>query len=672
MKHYPQTAPIRRLTSAAKVVLSTLAFAVSSHAALADATNELSLAQAFPLEKLSQILIPRDDWRPYPTWREHEHWQALSKAVTTNLIARGEEAMKVPFPALPATLYLAYAREGSRSRFESLYFERRTRLHDLVLTECAEGKGRFLDAAADALWAICEESTWCLPAHVGVQRARVGLPDVTEPIVDLFAAESGVTVAWTLYLLGPELDRVSPQLRRRAALELQRRILTPVLERDDFGWMALNVTRAERRPNNWTPWICASVLNTALLSETDAERRVRVVHKMLRSVDGFLRFHPADGSCDEGPGYWGHAGGSLLDCLDVLYSATGGKLDVYADPLVQEIGRFIYRAHIADNYFAPIGDCAARFQPERGLVFRYGKRIQDQNLKALAASSATVESILGDRFFGRELSAVFEAGEILAFEPKSPPLLRDVWLPSEDLQLMAARSYTGSAKGLYVAVWGGHNAQSHNHNDVGNVLVFADGQPVFVDAGAPTYTAQTFSAKRYDHWAFQSGFHNLPTINGVMQGTGRQYAASGVQSAVTDAAAQLELDLAPAYPATAKVKSWRRTVRLNRGRNVEMTEAFELTEVSGDTTLNFLTPLEADTSQTGRITLRTASATPSSQRPVRARLEYDTAKLSPAVERIELSDARLAKSWGTHLNRLVLRAKSPVLKDAWTLRVTQE
>jgi hypothetical protein len=49
-----------------------------------------------------------------------------------------------------------------------------------------------------------------------------------------------------------------------------------------------------------------------------------------------------------------------------------------------------------------------------------------------------------------------------------------------------------------------------------DVVVFAEGQPVFVDAGAPTYTAQTFSAKRYEHWAFQSGFHNLPTINGVI------------------------------------------------------------------------------------------------------------------------------------------------------------
>jgi hypothetical protein len=54
------------------------------------------------------------------------------------------------------------------------------------------------------------------------------------------------------------------------------------------------------------------------------------------------------------------------------------------------------------------------------------------------------------------------------------------------------------------------------------------------------------------------------------------------------------------------------------------------------------------------------------------RLEYDTMKLAPRVERIELSDARLARSWGAHLNRLVLRAESPALKDAWTLRLIHE
>jgi hypothetical protein len=664
-----KSAPFLSLHVALTTSLMALGVGNSSGAGATASPNNLSLARAFPAQKLEEILLPRDQWHPFPTVRERERWQELPTQVTSRLLALGNQSLNKPLPSLPATLYLGYARTGNRSEFEEVYFERRVMLQNLVLAECVDGKGRFVDAAADALWSICEESTWCLPAHVGVQKARVGLPDIAEPIVDLFAAESAVTVAWTLYLLGPELDKVSPQLRRRADLELQRRILSPVLDRNDFGWMALNVSSPEHRPNNWTPWISASVLTTALLNEPDTARRVRTVHKMLRSLDGFLIFYPADGSCDEGPGYWSRAGGSLLDCLDLLHSATDGKLNVYAEPLIQEIGRFIYRAYIGGDYFVPIGDCAARFQAERGVIFRYGKCIDDPNLKALAAYGASVDSILEDRFMGRRLNEVFYAGEVLAFAPAAPPLLRDVWLGSADLQLMTARSRAGSTGGLYVAAWGGHNGQSHNHNDVGNVLFFANGQPVLVDAGAPTYTAQTFSSKRYDHWAFQSAFHNVPTINGVMQSAGREFAARGVTCETNDGLAQLQMDIAPAYPATAKVKSWLRTVRLNRARSVEITEAFELSEISGETALNFLTPLEADTDQPGQVILHTIAQT---GRPlVSVRLEYDATKLSPTVDRIPMTDARLAKSWGTHLNHLVLRGRSPSLKDTWRLRLEE-
>jgi hypothetical protein len=205
---------------------------------------------------------------------------------------------------------------------------------------------------------------------------------------------------------------------------------------------------------------------------------------------------------------------------------------------------------------------------------------------------------------------------------------------------------------------------------VGNFLVFLDGQPIFIDPGAPTYTAQTFSAKRYDIGAFQSAFHNLPTINGVLQSAGRAFAARRVNCETNDSMAQLQMEIGPAYPAAAHVKSWLRTVRLNRGRSVEIVEAFELAETAGETSLNLMTPLEADISQPGQVALRGVAQ---SGRPAaKVRLEFDAAKLAPSVERIELTDGRLARSWGSHLNRLVLRATSPRLKDTWTLRVVAD
>ena len=75
-------------------------------------------------------------------------------------------------------------------------------------------------------------------------------------------------------------------------------MLTPALERDNFGWMGF---REGSRVNNWNPWICSNWLTCTLLMEQDPDRRVRSVEKILRCLDNFLNPYPKDGGCDEGP-----------------------------------------------------------------------------------------------------------------------------------------------------------------------------------------------------------------------------------------------------------------------------------------------------------------------------------------------------------------------------------
>ncbi len=404
-----------------------------------------------------------------------------------------------------------------------------------------------------------------MPAHQGAQTAGPGLPDTTEPVVDLFAAETAHTLAWALYLLEDRLDTVSPLLRPRLAREIDRRVLGPYLARDDFGWMGF--TPRARRPNNWNPWINANVIAAALLVEPSADRRVQLVHKALQSLDRYLGPHPRDGSCDEGPAYWTRAGASLFESLELLHSASAGRIDEFANPVIGDIGRFIYRVRIAGDWFVNIGDADARVSIDRGLAFRYGAAIGDPLLQALGASGATERDVaLGDRSIGRALFSLFGWEALAASRTLPTPLVRDTWLPDADLQMMTARDREGSAEGFFVAAWGGHNDQSHNHNDVGNALVFFDGQPVLVDAGRPTYTSQTFSSRRYEIWAMQSAFHNLPTVNGVMQAAGRAFAASNVAHTASQDSAELQLDISPAYPKAAGLTSWVRSVRPRSGQ----------------------------------------------------------------------------------------------------------
>jgi len=630
--------------------------------------ENVSLSESYPKQELQGILIPRTEWRPFAKAKDRSAWAAISEPIRDKFITLGEEFLGKDVPNLPATLYLEYRRMGNRSNYQDVWLERRKMLHCLVLAECMERKGRFLDAIANVIWAICEESSWTFPAHVGAQKADSGLPDVTEPIVALFSAETASSLVWTVYLLKEQLDTISPQLCRRAEREIDLRILTPYLERDNFGWMAFRARSDGRRPNNWNPWINSNVLAATLLIEKDKRRRLDLVYKVLRCLDNFLVPYPSDGSCDEGPSYWGRAGASVFDNLELLYSATDGHFDLYEDSAIREIGRFIYRAHISSDYFANIGDCDARLDIDRDVIFRYGMRIKDEKMKSLATFGLTEqESFEAEKNFrslGRMLHELFNLPNLLAAKSSSQPFVRDVWLGHEDMQLMVARDKDGSTEGLYVACWAGHNGQSHNHNDVGNFIIFADGRPFIIDIGRPTYTRQTFSSRRYEIHEMQSAFHNLPTINGIMQQAGKRYAARDVQYNLKEAGARLRMDIAPAYPDKAGVRTWVRTVRLSRGTDIQVVDSFTLKQVSKDITQNLITPCEVILNEPGRLVLRDSEG-------IELAIGYDRDILIARTESIPPEDDKLAKIWGRRLYRILLKPKSATRAATWTLRFSK-
>jgi hypothetical protein len=628
--------------------------------------KRFKLRELYPQEKVGQVLIPREQWHPWPKCNDRPAWESLPPQVRKDLIANGERYLGYAWPDLPATLFLEYAREGNRSRYEHEHFARRTALTDLIIAECVEGKGRFLDTIANGVWAICEESFWGVPAHVGAQKAGSGLPDPEEPIVDLFAGETGESLAWASYLVGEQLDRVSPMIRKRIRHEIDRRILTPCLTRDDFGWMGF----AGGRVNNWNPWCNSNWLACTLLVEPDESRRSAAVAKIVRSLDHFLDAYDDDGGCDEGPGYWSRAGASLLDCLELLRSATNGAIDVYDRPLIQEIGRYIYRVHIADDYFVNFADASARASPSGELVYRYGKRIGDEQLAGFGAYLWTRERGDGTGFargggytVGRYLSAIFNAAEVTA-APGQPPLPRDAWLGG--IQVMTARCRAGTPEGFFIAAKGGHNAESHNHNDVGSFIVYRNGRPVLIDVGVETYSRKTFSGQRYEIWTMQSAYHNLPTIGDVMQSPGRQFAARSVAHEATDDHAALRLDIAGAYPEQANVKAWRRTVRLNRDRNVEVVEDYTLTKPAGEITLTLMTPCRVKAEKPGRLLLE---ALPAGEPDTSVRVVYDEAKLQAVLETIPVEDGRLRSVWPAQMTRILLKAEKPALQDTWTVRI---
>jgi hypothetical protein len=409
-----------------------------------------------------------------------------------------------------------------------------------------------------------------------------------------------------------------------------------------------------RTVNNWNPWINSNWLTAVLLLERDEARRLRAVEKIGRSLDRFIDAYPDDGGCDEGPGYWGHAAGSMFECLELLSSATGGRIDIRRAPIVRAMGRFIASAYIKDEWFINIGDAAARLRPSPELVYVYGKAAGEPGVAQFGAWLARRRGPFGPADIqaygtpGRWLPALAVSAEIQQAQV-AEPLAGEVWLP--DLQLMAAREKPGSADGLYVAAWGGHNAQSHNHNDVGNVLIFADGRPLLVDAGVEQYTSKTFSARRYEIWTMQSQWHNLPAINGTDQGAGASFKARDVSFSAGPGKVRFSLDIAPAWPAEAAVRRWKRDIVLDRERReVTIDEDYTLSSAREPVRLNLLVQLKPDVSQAGRILLAGEGGR-------RHEIGYDASAFTASVEERRIDDPRLRPIWGDRLYRIVLAAK---------------
>jgi hypothetical protein len=408
------------------------------------------------------------------------------------VVASARAQLVKPWPALPVSLYLRYFRDGDRSAFELPYFHRRRRLGAAALAWVATGEAVFADELADGVGLVCDESTWCVPAH-----ARHSLTDEVASClpgpgsggyIDLFNCETALVLAEACQLAGPALDGVDGRLRERAREEIRRRVLDPILGGATPWWM--------QGGNNWSVWCASSLLVAAGFAlHGDPSAWGRLAHRMIGVADRYVERQAPDGGCDEGVMYWSVAGGCVGRLIEELRLRTGGMVDGWqADPRVREIMRFPGRMHLGGGTFPAFADGGPRPTLPVGVLARSAAALAAPELLALARLLAAPE---------RETDvAAIGVGDLLPQQLRSlwwfetaaaaPTLvLADAWLP--DLQVVVAHG-----GGTALAAKGGHNDENHNHCDVGQFVVHRHGVPLLVDAGRGNYTAQTFSPRRYE------------------------------------------------------------------------------------------------------------------------------------------------------------------------------
>ena len=470
---------------------------------------------------------------PFPAMEDRTAWNGIGPETRAALEDMAAFWRGKPWPVLTAGNYIAFTASGSRQAFEKPYFDRRRKLCAALTDACVTGDAEKLADVADGIWCICEETSWVISAHNEPGRfGKQPLPDPLTPRIDLFCAQTGMILALCAALAGKGLDAISPLICDRIARELETRILIPFETTDDHWWMGV----VRKDLNNWTPWIVSNVMLTACLRiRGDRARLCALLERACIMLDRYLAVMPEDGGCDEGMGYWNLAGGMLLDCLELLEHATDGKMTFRNDRKIISILSYPLHAYLGNGWCVNFADCDAR--PEIGgeRIRRAGEMTGQRRLSAFgAAHLMPLPQHLADTpQLWRLLNAVFHQ---VPPEPDITPE-EDVWLP--DLQV---RSLTRG--GVTLVCKAGHNGENHNHNDVGSLIVCADGGPVIADAGNMIYTAKTFSEERYTLWNTRGMYHSLPVIGGAEQQPGAERRARSVRY-LTDG---LELDMSLCYP----------------------------------------------------------------------------------------------------------------------------
>jgi Heparinase II/III-like protein len=611
------------------------------------------LGNKFTLDELGKIVIPYSKWMAFPKIEDRQGW---SKADQQMLKTYYDEALKYvtyQWPPIPATTTLMFARTGNRSEYEAISFQKRRILGTLLLGEIYENKGRFTDQIIDGVWSICEETYWGVNSTVGAWHAGIGLPDISDPYVDLFVAETATYLSLVDYFMGEKLDAVSPQVRKRIYYETNTRFFVPAMTYD-LGWMGFN--RKAGRPNNWNPWICSNWLITALLLERNDSRRVEMVNRILKTLDNFLSPYPQDGGCDEGPGYWNVAGGSLFDNLQFLNMATNNAFQyVFNDEKVKNMGRYVYNTQISEKYCLNFADASPRLGGSGPMIWRYGKAIGDEKMQQYGAFYKSVPTgRVGSFQFFRVFFDLFQDPEYNT-TAKALPLPKEAWFPN--LQVMVARDKEGSTDGFFIAAKGGHNAESHNHNDVGSFVVYYNGLPVLIDVGSGTYTAKTFNSHRYEIWSNCSDYHNLPTINGITQSPGAQFKALNAAFTSSKSYSQVLLDISHAYPETAGVTKLQRTVRLNRGKNVEINDEMQFTKPE-TFFQSYMTCYKPEVGASGQVVIH---STPLNARANDFVIKYNPDQFKAEIEKVALDapeDKGVISNWGDNVYRIKFTAVS--------------
>lgn len=458
------------------------------------------------------------------------------------------------YPHTTYTLYREFERSGLRDSFQSVYFARRAQLTRAVL-EMILGDISYRDTIHDLLWSICEETTWVLPAHEeqgpdfwdlhpsprtyawGAHTALTREPDS----IDLFAAETGASLAETIHFLG---DQLAPEVCQRVRQEVQRHIFKPYLAYGRQHWWFKGAL-------NWNG-VCNGAIGLAFMRlEKDPQTLAEALEMVLEGFEAYIAtgFEP-DGGSIEGISYWTYGLMYYVTLAELLRQRTGSALDLLANPRLVDIAHYPLAMALSPGIFVNFGDAQETVALEPGIVSRIAERTgvaaltglltSPEKLEGLGVSSAKLAILLRD--------AAWWDGRYREFPNEAHA---NMFLP--DYAIVKFTGQTSEKQPVILVAKAGHNDGHHSHTDIGHFILHVGGESLLCDPGRGLYSREYFRQPRYDNLFNNSLSHSVPRIGGHLQAPGpefggsRQYHGNIVEHGKKEGLDYVIIDFHPAY-----------------------------------------------------------------------------------------------------------------------------
>lgn len=447
-------------------------------------------------------------------------------------------------PPLTDEMYLAAARSGTRGEYGRNNLSRAIRLSLFVVAEGLQAEGRYLPAVERELDAILSQRTWVLPGHDRDLRCFEG----KRADIDLGVAMRAWDLATAAWILDPVLPGY---LKSRLVSELNSRVWEPYRIRVQKGDERL--CNWVTRTSNWNAVCHGGVLGSLITLMPDPDERVELVQAGLGFLNNFLLGFEEDGYCSEGLGYWNY-GFTHYACLaELVRNVTAGKVDLWKWKGIREFALFARRLELADGLFPAFADCPVFARPLRWLQMLAENRT---GVSPTYSPQATTDF----KHFYELITMSFSKGCPVPDGNVEPENGLRSFFPVSGV--LVCRPVEGK-EGFSLAAKAGHNAELHNHNDLGSFIVALRKELLLVDPGTEVYTARTFSPDRYASLLLNSYGHSVPVVAGKLQSTGKQAAARILEHSFSDEEDRLVLDLSAGYE-VPELNALRRTFRFVR------------------------------------------------------------------------------------------------------------